>query len=172
MWASRYTLPAPCGQQHRYLTQHVSPVSLEAGVQPSQVVPGFCSWRREKSVGGWGAGGKLTIFTTPALSKLMSGTRQQISSQPETRHFQINLERIRETLELLEMFCRHPVLFDCDAQLWGRGHGGWFEPVFGKRLSCPPPVLAEKHRATPWSLSISWSVSQWQCRLSVRKKIK
>lgn len=169
MWASRHTLPAPRGQQHRYLTQHVSSLSLDAGVQPSQVVPGFCSWRRG---GQWGDFGGLTIFTTPALSKLMSGTRGQISSRPETRHFQINPERIRETLELLEMFCRHPVILDCDAQLRGRGHGGWFEPVFGKRLSCPPPVLAEKHRATPWSLSISWSVSQWQCRLSVRKKIK
>lgn len=29
---------------------------------------------------------------------------------------------------------------------------------------------SREHRATPWSLSISWSVSQWQCCLSVRKK--
>ena len=37
VWASRHTLPAPCRQQHRYLTQHVSSLSLSLSLSISGV---------------------------------------------------------------------------------------------------------------------------------------
>lgn len=46
---------------------------------------------------------------------------------------------------------------------------GWFEPV-SKKAVLSTTSAGREHRATPWSLSISWSVSQWQCCLSIRKQ--
>lgn len=46
---------------------------------------------------------------------------------------------------------------------------GWFEPVSEKAVLSTTSA-GQEHRATPWCLSISWSVSQWQCCLSIRKQ--
>lgn len=128
-------------------------LSLEANLQPSQVVLSFCS--------------RFKYFTTPALSKLMSTIQGQISSQLEPRHFQINLKGSGRYLSCWWYLPpSSPFRLRCTAG--GEGAGLIWACVQKAVLSTTS--AGRDHRATPWSLSINWSVSQWQCRLSVRKK--
>ena len=168
VWASRHTLPAPCRQQHRYLTQHVSSLSLSVSLHLWSPI---CNHLRLCSASALNE----KYLRTPALSKLMSTVQGQISSQPEPQHFQIDLKGSGRVgvgwggvTWVAGDICRRPVLSDWDAQLAARAAGLIWACVQKAVLSTTS--AGREHRATPWSLSISWSVSQWQCRLSVRKK--
>lgn len=110
---------------------------------------------------------RFKYFRTPALSKLMSTIQGQISSQSEPQHFQIDLKGSWWYLGCWRYFApSSPFRLRCTAS--GEGTGLIWTCIRKAVLSTTS--AGREHRATPWSLSISWSVSQWQCCLSVRKK--
>ena len=148
VWASRHTLPAPCRQQHRYLTQHVSSLSLSVSLHLWSPI---CNHLRLCSASALNE----KYLRTPALSKLMSTVQGQISSQPEPQHFQIDLKGSGRVgvgwggglLGMLVIFVAVQS-FQTEMHSWRRGRRAWFEPA-SKRLSCPPPLLAENTEPHP-----------------------
>lgn len=114
MWASRHTLPAPCRQQHRYLTQHVSSLSLSLSGGQSATISGCARLLLLTK--------RFKYFRTPALSKLMSTIQGQISSQPEPQHFQIDLKGSGGILGMLVIFVAVQS-FQTEMHSWRRGRG-------------------------------------------------
>ena len=169
VWASRHTLPAPCRQQHRYLTQHVSSLSLSLSLSISGV--------QSATISGCA---RLLLLTKSiserqlCLSWCLQSRDKSAPSPSRSTSKSISKDRGGSgwvgggiTWDAGDI-CRRPVLSDWDAQLAARAAGLIWACVQKAVLSTTS--AGREHRATPWSLSISWSVSQWQCRLSVRKK--
>ena len=148
VWASRHTLPAPCRQQHRYLTQHVSSLSLSLSLSISGV--------QSATISGCA---RLLLLTKSiserqlCLSWCLQSRDKSAPSPSRSTSKSISKDRGGSgwvgggLLGMLVIFVAVQS-FQTEMHSWRRGRRGWFEPA-SKRLSCPPPLLAENTEPHP-----------------------
>lgn len=131
-------------------------LSLEANLQPSQAVLGFCSYQKGSSIS------ELQL----CLSWCLQSRDKSAPSLSRSTSKSISKDQGGYLGCWRYLSPSSPFRLRCTAG--GEGAGLIWACVQKAVLSTTS--AGREHRATPWSLSISWSVSQWQCRLSVRKK--